>query len=800
MIGQVLNGTYQLTDLIGSGGYANVYRASDLRTGTVVAVKVLHSHFARMPDIAARFEREVSLARRLQTPYVARILDAGQDAASPPYMVMEYVEGLTVAQVIQQRGARPFEEAANIVDQLLNALKLAHAFGIVHRDIKPHNLMIDGNGRLKVLDFGVARIVGAGTITATGELLGTPEYMAPEQLNGGPIDARADIYAAGAVFYHLLAGRPPYIRYSEGDIWELVRRVRSELPPPIQQLRPDVPAGLASIVERAMARDPGQRYQTAFQMQEALAEAAGADPPTPQALTIVELDRSGEPPEPPPPTRLIPTLPSEQPTVEQRTVEQPVDPDLTRRNMVRPSGTRVPPGAGQPPEPGASSGAVPPGADPGHSAPTRLYETIGGPVPPGPAVPPLASPPAPGLAAGPARPSAPPVPPPGYGPPEQAPPGYTQPGYGPPPLPSWAGGPTAPTGGGPSSMRAWYIAGIGGVAVLLVVIGVALGRYLPGMGESATPTATASRVAEATATAVPSTAVPVAVSPTSQPGAGGSPIVVAPSPSAVLSPTAQSVAQATLPAPPPPTPPPPLPTLAATPRISPPQPTRVVPSTLPPVPPKPGSAPKPATPPGAPNAAPPAGRPGVLLADTFDRADGGQLPSTSPRPDDYLFAYERGEYVVRKVNPTLAAAPIVFVKREFENTVIAVDVRLVGDVGARYAFVVCRDSSAGGQTRQYRVSIVPEQRRVILSRWDAGNQSVLAETRDNPAVQAGSGTNRLELRCAGTKIEAIVNGKSVAAAEDGTLTSGEHGLGAGTFAGVEGTLEARFDNLEVRSP
>jgi hypothetical protein len=211
---------------------------------------------------------------------------------------------------------------------------------------------------------------------------------------------------------------------------------------------------------------------------------------------------------------------------------------------------------------------------------------------------------------------------------------------------------------------------------------------------------------------------------------------------------------------------------------------------------------KPTSPPASP-ALKPALRsdtPGVLLADNFESAEAGQLPRVSARPNDYVFSYDRGEYVINKVNPALPAAPIVFLPGSYDNSVVAVDVRLVGDVSSRYAFVVCRDQSTGGQARQYRASIVPDGQRVILSRWDDGTQRVLAEANDEPAIKSGSDVNRLELRCAAARITAFVNGKQVAAADDMTLSKGDHGIGAGTFSGIEGTLEARFDNLEVRAP
>ena len=196
----------------------------------------------------------------------------------------------------------------------------------------------------------------------------------------------------------------------------------------------------------------------------------------------------------------------------------------------------------------------------------------------------------------------------------------------------------------------------------------------------------------------------------------------------------------------------------------------------------------------------PTNAPGVLLADTFENAEIGQLPRVSARPSDYVFAYDRGEYVINKINAALPAAPIVFLPGSYDNTVIGVDVRIAGDAASRYAFVVCRDQSSGGQAKQYRASIVPEGRRLILSRWDDGSQRVLSEVRDDAAINPGNAVNRLELRCADTKISAAVNGKTLVSADDTALTRGEQGLGAGTFAGVDGTLEARFDNLEIKAP
>jgi tRNA A-37 threonylcarbamoyl transferase component Bud32 len=687
MIGQVLSGNYRLTDLVGSGGYADVYLARDLRTNTLVAVKILHQHIARDPDLAARFEREAALARRLQTPHVARVLDSGQDATSPPYMVMEYVQGLTLAELLRRHGPFPILEAVEIVDQVLSALGTAHALGIVHRDIKPQNLMLDAGRRLKVLDFGIARVAGAGTMTASGHLLGTPEYMALEQVEGQPVDQRADLYAAGAVLYQLLTGRPPYVRLADTDIWELIRKVRTEPPPSIRVLRPDVPSSLAGLIERAMARNPAGRFQSAQEMREALAVAAGTDPPTPRPAAPV------------PPTASLP--PDARPTREMPAV---------------PAAGPYPPAPGSP----VPSPPLPPGA-------TRIMPAAPGAYPPRPGA----------VLPG---PHGAPSPPRGQGGTTPLPP-YQQPGLG-------AGNGQRAGRGMSNAMIAMLAVG----ALVLVVIGALLGRLVPLPGGSGTATPTA--VAATTTTRQPAT-VAASGAAVASPSPAGEARAASPSPVAVSSPV-----------------PSPSPRVAASPGA--------VAS--------PSPAPRPTTPPG------------VFLADNFDQEEFGQLQRTSPRPSDYTFAYDAGEYVMTKINPALPAAPIVFVPGTFNNSVLAVDVRIMGDVASRYAFVVCRDQSTGGQTKQYRASIVPDGRRVILSRWDSGTQRVLSEARDEPAIRTGNAVNRLELRCTGVRIAAIVNGKVVATADDMTLDKGEHGLGAGTFAGVEGTLEARFDNLDVRSP
>ena len=190
----------------------------------------------------------------------------------------------------------------------------------------------------------------------------------------------------------------------------------------------------------------------------------------------------------------------------------------------------------------------------------------------------------------------------------------------------------------------------------------------------------------------------------------------------------------------------------------------------------------------------------MLLAESFERAETGQLPRTSSRPNDYVFNYDGGEYVINKINSGLQVAPMVILNGPYDNTVIAIDVRLMGDVTSRYAFVACRHQSSAAMSKHYRASVVPDGRRLILSRWDDGQERMLSTVRDEPAINTGNAKNRLELRCAGAKISASVNGKMLASADDMTLNRGDQGVGTGAFSGTQGTIEARYDNLEIRAP
>ena len=244
-----------------------------------VAVKILHSHVAREAGLVQRFNTEADVSRRLQGPNVARALDSGQEAGIPPYLVMEYVQGLSLAEIIRRRGQLSVQESVRLVDQMLAALSEAHGLGIVHRDIKPANLMVDAHGVLKVMDFGIAKVLESGGNTTIGHILGTPAYMAPEQVAGQAVDFRTDLYAVGIVLYELLAGRSPFGGTSDPMV--AMSRVMNEAPAPLFTVRNDVPQPISGFLDRALAKSPDWRFQSAPEMRQALALSNGM-PPTAQ--------------------------------------------------------------------------------------------------------------------------------------------------------------------------------------------------------------------------------------------------------------------------------------------------------------------------------------------------------------------------------------------------------------------------------------------------------------------------------------------------------------------------------------
>jgi eukaryotic-like serine/threonine-protein kinase len=264
--GHRLADRYVLESLIATGGMGAVWRGRDEILGRAVAIKVLHDQLARDPDLLERFRTEAVAAARLSHPGVIRVFDTGLDGATC-YIVMELVEGPTLSESLAQRGPLDPSEAVRIARHILDALSHAHAAGVVHRDVKPTNVLT-GDHAVKVTDFGIAKAAFArGDLTATGKLLGTAKYLAPEQAAGSPVDGRADLYALGVVIYEMLTGRVPF--EAETDLATAMLRL-TEVPTPPRALRAGIPRDLERVVMRALSRDPEERFQSAEEMSSAL--------------------------------------------------------------------------------------------------------------------------------------------------------------------------------------------------------------------------------------------------------------------------------------------------------------------------------------------------------------------------------------------------------------------------------------------------------------------------------------------------------------------------------------------------
>jgi serine/threonine-protein kinase len=259
--GQMLAQRYRVQRLLGKGGMGAVYLADDEVLGELVALKVISSAFASDERaMVTRFRREAAAARKVSSPAVIRIHDLGEARPGLLYLSMEYFAGRTLADVIAQRGVVPMADVKDILQQIGAGLEAAHAVGVVHRDLKPSNVLIGERGAVKIIDFGLATTAVGEGLTATGAILGTPHYMAPEQVRGKSVDARTDIYAFGALAYHLVTGRPPFA----GDNMIAIGFAHlSETPVPPQQLRKEIPLGLAAAILDALAKDPGDRPSSA---------------------------------------------------------------------------------------------------------------------------------------------------------------------------------------------------------------------------------------------------------------------------------------------------------------------------------------------------------------------------------------------------------------------------------------------------------------------------------------------------------------------------------------------------------
>jgi eukaryotic-like serine/threonine-protein kinase len=259
--GRVLAGRYELGRVLGSGGMATVYLAGDRLLDRQVAVKVLDASCALDPLTVERFRAEACTAASLSHPNVVAVFDSGSDAGTH-YLVMEYVPGQTLAQLLRRQGPLPPWWAAELTSQVCAALAAAHALGVVHRDVKPGNLLLGGDGRVKVADFGIATEAAAPAAPDDGKVLGTAAYVSPEQAQGEPVDARSDVYALGCVLYELLTGVPPFgSAASSSPVAVAVRQV-GEPPEPPSRRNPCIPAAMDAVVLTAMAKQPDRRYQS----------------------------------------------------------------------------------------------------------------------------------------------------------------------------------------------------------------------------------------------------------------------------------------------------------------------------------------------------------------------------------------------------------------------------------------------------------------------------------------------------------------------------------------------------------
>ena len=317
---QILAGRYEIRDLIGSGGMAEVHLGYDKRLSRIIAIKLLRSDIAGDPTFQARFRREAQSAAALNHPTIVAVYDSGEEeitapngaTRSVPYIVMEYVEGHTVRELLGDGDAVPIPEAVEITTGVLDALEYSHRAGIVHRDIKPGNIMLTSTGAVKVMDFGIARAIedSAATVTQTHAVVGTAQYLSPEQARGELVDARSDLYSTGCLLYELLTGQPPFTGDSAVAI--AYQHVR-EIPKPPSALAADVPESLDRVVLKALAKARDDRYQDAAHMRtELLAAARGmaVSAPATETWQSTTAMPSATAPSPAPPAPPISTQPS----------------------------------------------------------------------------------------------------------------------------------------------------------------------------------------------------------------------------------------------------------------------------------------------------------------------------------------------------------------------------------------------------------------------------------------------------------------------------------------------------------
>jgi eukaryotic-like serine/threonine-protein kinase len=259
LIGHQIGGRYRIIQRLGGGGMGVVYQAEDMLLGRDVAIKVLRTHLAEDESFRHRFEREGRSAAGLSHPNIVQVYDVGETPEGVPYLVMEYVSGPTLEKILRERGALPEREAVDIAAQVAAALAEAHRRGVVHRDIKPLNILVRPDGTVKVADFGIARAQSGATLVNTGTIVGSAHYVSPEQARGGYVDEKTDVYSLGVVLYEMLTGRTPF----QGDtaVAVALKHLQEEVPAP--SALANVSRRLESVVLRALEKDPARRYPSA---------------------------------------------------------------------------------------------------------------------------------------------------------------------------------------------------------------------------------------------------------------------------------------------------------------------------------------------------------------------------------------------------------------------------------------------------------------------------------------------------------------------------------------------------------
>src|SRR5918998_119122 len=290
LINTLFDGRYRILRKLGSGGMANVYLAEDEDLGRRVAIKILNDRYASDDTFNERFRREAKSAAALSHPNIVSIYDRGE-ADGRPYIAMEVIEGRSLKELVVARGPLPIGQAVAYAKQVLGALRFAHRHGIIHRDIKPHNILLGNENRLKVTDFGIAR-AGASQMTEVGSIMGTAQYLSPEQARGAPVTAASDLYSVGIVRYEMLTGKTPF--NGETPI-EIAMKHLNEVPRAPSELRSEIPPELDQIVLRALAKDPHERYQAAEELTADLNRFEAGLPVAPETSTAATAVLAGLP-------------------------------------------------------------------------------------------------------------------------------------------------------------------------------------------------------------------------------------------------------------------------------------------------------------------------------------------------------------------------------------------------------------------------------------------------------------------------------------------------------------------------